>query len=66
MTRTKPNVDLARRYNQREAAEALGVERHTIRKYELGGWLPFYTHKVTGDKFTTGRDILHCWNNIYM
>lgn len=66
MTPTKPDCELDRRYSQREAAEILGVERHTIRRYELAGIIRFQIHKATNRKFTTGRYILKCWEAAYL
>lgn len=66
MTPTRPNCDPDRRYNQKEAAAILGVERHTVRRYELAGIIRFQIHKATNRKFTTGRNILKCWEAAYL
>lgn len=66
MTPNRPDCELDRRYNQREAAQILGVERHTIRRYELAGIIKFQIHKATNRKFTTGRYILKCWEAAYL
>ena len=66
MVSIKPNCDPDRRYNQREAAELLGVERHTIRRWELEGCIRFSVRKAGRTKFTTGRQILRCWEATYM
>lgn len=66
MTPTKPVCDPDRRYNQKEAAQLLGVERHTIRRWELDGCIRFEIRKAGRVKFTTGRQILKCWGATYL
>lgn len=66
MVSIKPTCDPDRRYSQREAAELLGVERHTIRRWELDGCIRFSVRKAGRAKFTTGWQILRCWEATYM
>ena len=66
MVQVKPTCDPDRRYSQREAAELLGVERHTIRRWELDGCIRFSVRKAGRTKITTGRQILRCWEATYM
>ena len=66
MVQAKPTCDPDRRYSQREAAELLGVERHTIRRWELDGCIRFSVRKAGRTKFTTGWQILRCWEATYM
>lgn len=66
MTPTKPVCDPDRRYSQKEAAQLLGVERHTIRRWELDGCIRFEIRKAGRVKFTTGRQILKCWAATYL
>lgn len=66
MTPNKPTCELDRRYSQREAAEILEVERHTIRRYELAGYIRFQIRKAGRQKFTTGRNIIKCWEACYL
>ena len=66
MVQVKPTCDPDRRYSQREAAELLGVERHTIRRWELDGCIRFSVRKAGRTKFTTGQQILRCWEATYM
>lgn len=66
MTPTKPNCDPDRRYSQKEAAELLGVERHTIRRWENEGCIRFEVRRAGRVKFTTGRQIVKCWQSMYM
>ena len=66
MVQVKPTCDPDRRYSQREAAELLGVERHTIRRWELDGCIRFSVRKAGRTKFTTGRQILKCWEANYL
>jgi len=66
MTPTKPVCDLDRRYTQKEAAQLLGVERHTVRRWEIDGCIRFQIRKAGRAKFTTGRQILKCWEATYL
>lgn len=66
MTTNRPICNPEGRYSQREAAELLGVERHTVRRWELNGYINFYVRKAGRAKFTTGRQILRCWEATYL
>ena len=66
MVTIKPVCNPDGRYSQREAAELLGVERHTIRRYEQNGYLKFGVRKAGRAKFTTGRQIIKCWEASYL
>lgn len=65
MIPTKPVCDPDRRYSQKEAAEILGVERHTIKRWENDGCIRFEVRKAGRAKFTTGRQIIKCWETTY-
>lgn len=62
----RPQVDVDRRYNQREVAELLEIDRHTVRRYEEAGNIHFQTRKAGKCKFTTGKQILRCWEATYL
>ena len=66
MIPTKPVCDPDRRYKQKEAAEILGVERHTIKRWENDGCIRFTVRKAGRAKFTTGRQIIKCWEATYL
>lgn len=66
MTPSKPVCDPDRRYSQKEAAQILEVERHTIRRYELAGCIRFQIRKAGRQKFTTGQQIIKCWEAVYL
>lgn len=66
MVSVKPVCDPDRRYSQKEAAELLGVERHTVRRWEVEGWIRFYVRKAGRAKFTTGKQIIRCWEMTYL
>lgn len=66
MTPCRPAVDPERRYTQKEAAAILGVERHTIRRWELDGCIYFRVCKAGRTKFTTGQQIIRCWETCYL
>lgn len=66
MTPLKPVCDPDRRYSQKETAEILGVERHTIKRWEDEGCIRFEVRRAGRAKFTTGRQIIKCWQSMYM
>lgn len=65
MRNTRPNVEPDGFYNQKEAATALGVDRHTVRVYELNGDLTFFVRKANKRKVTTGANIIKCWETVF-
>ena len=66
MVTVRPDVPLDARYNQKDAAAILGVERHTIMNYERSGCIRFQVRKAGGRKFTTGKEIIRCWTATYL
>lgn len=66
MISVRPTCEPDRRYSQKEAAEILGVERHTIRRYEINGDIAFDICKAGRAKFTTGKQIIKCWSSTYL
>ncbi|MBQ8549867.1 MAG: MerR family transcriptional regulator, partial [Clostridia bacterium] len=46
--------------------EILGVERHTIKRWENDGCIRFEVRKAGRAKFTTGRQIIKCWETTYL
>ena len=66
MTNTRPEVNPNNRYCQQEAADILGVNRHTIRRWELEGLIKFAVRKAGRGKYTTGKQIIHCWEATYL
>ena len=66
MVSVKPVCEPDRRYSQKEAAELLGVERHTVRRWEVEGWIRFQVRKAGRAKFTTGKQIIKCWEMTYL
>ncbi len=65
MTTAKPNVLIDGLYSQKEAAQLLGVERHTIRRWELEGHIRFLVRRCGGRKVTSGKQIIKCWESTY-
>lgn len=66
MVATKPQCDPLARYTQTEAARLLGVERHTIKRWEDSGCIRFQVRKAGRAKFTTGQQIIKCWEATYL
>lgn len=63
---TKPEVIPDGLYNQKQTAEALHLDRHTIARYEANGRLKFKTRKADNRKVTTGAEIIRCWQGMYL
>lgn len=66
MVTTKPACDPLARYTQKQAAALLGVERHTIRRWEEAGCIRFQVRKAGRSKFTTGQQVIKCWEQTYL
>lgn len=66
MITTKPEVMPNGLYSQRQAADALRVERHTIARYEANGLMKFRVRKAGYGKVTTGAEIIRCWQSMYL
>lgn len=63
---TKPDVEPDGLYNQRQAAEALHIDRHTIARYAADGIIKFKVRKAGKTKITTGAEIIKCWRSMYL
>lgn len=63
MTTSKPQVEEHGLYNQKQAAGALGVDRHTVARYAANGVISFWP-RANGGKVTTGAEIVKCWQCI--
>lgn len=63
MTTSKPDVDAAGLYSQKQAAQALKVDRHTVARYEAKGAISFW-QRACGGKVTTGAEIVKCWQSL--
>lgn len=61
----KPIVNLDGLYNQKQTAEALHIDRHTVARYEANGLIKFRVRKADKAKVTTGSEIIKCWNGMY-
>lgn len=66
MITTKPLVEFSGLYTQKQAADALHVERHTIKRYEANNLLRFRVRKAGNQKVTSGADIIKCWQSMYL
>ena len=64
MIPTKPDVYPDGLYTQKQAAKALRVERHTIKRYEADNLIRFRARKAGNQKVTTGADIIKCWQSM--
>ncbi len=61
----KPIVNPDGLYNQKQAAEALHIDRHTVARYEADGLIKFKIRNAGKAKVTTGAEIIKCWNGMY-
>jgi len=66
MITTRPEVEPNGLYTQKQAADALQVERHTIKRYEDNNIIRFRIRRAGNKKVTTGTDIIKCWKNMYL
>ena len=62
----KPIVNPDGLYNQRQAAQALHIDRHTVARYEAEGFIKFRVRKAGKAKVTTGAEIIKCWQGMYV
>lgn len=63
---TKPNVEPSGLYNQSQAATALGIERHTLKRYADNGLIKCRVRKAGRGLVFTGADIIKCWQSMYL
>lgn len=63
MTTSKPQVEEHGLYNQKQAAGALGVDRHTVARYAATGVISFWP-RACGGNVTTGAEIVKCWQRL--
>jgi predicted site-specific integrase-resolvase len=63
---TKPDVALNGLYSQRQAAEALQIDRHTVAAYAADGLIKFKVRKAGKRLVTTGAEIIKCWQSTYL
>lgn len=63
MTTSKPEVDPAGLYSQKQAAQALKIDRHTVARYAAKGHICFRP-RACGGKVTTGAEIVECWQRL--
>jgi predicted site-specific integrase-resolvase len=65
MTSKKPNVYPDGLYTQAQAARALGVDRHTIKRYTDSGLLQAKNRKADKRLVIKGTQILAVWGRLY-
>lgn len=63
---SKPNVDPDGLYNQKQTAEALHLNRHTIARYHRDGLIKFRVRRCGKELVTTGSEIIKCWKSMYL
>lgn len=65
MTAIEPQVNPMGRYSIKETANALCIDRNTLRKYTRLGAIKVNVRRYTNKQFYTGRDILTFWKATY-
>ena len=63
MVSMQPTLNINGRYTAKEASEALGVHRNSLRNYEKAGLIRSGIHRSNGRKFYTGREIIRFWKS---
>ena len=65
MTTTEPNVSPSGRYELKEAAAALGVDRSTLLRYSRTGLIRFTIKRSNKRKCWSGADLISFWRANY-
>lgn len=65
MIKTIPNIIPAARYELREAAEALGVDKSSIQRWTKDGRLTCGIKKSNNRKFWLGSELIRFWKATY-
>lgn len=65
MIPTKPDVYPDGLYTQSQTARALGVDRHTVKRYTTSGLLKCKVRKSDGRTVIKGTQILAVWGHLY-
>ncbi len=63
---TKPNVEPDGIYNMTQAAKALQIDRHTLRRYADEGLVKLRIRKAGKRPVVLGSDIIKCWRAVYL
>lgn len=66
MITEKPDVKPDGLYTQKQAADALQINRHTIYRYEHRCCIKFRVRKSDNRKVCTGAEIIKCWRQVYL
>lgn len=66
MITTRPDVCPDGLYNQKQVAEALKIDRHTVKRYEDNGCIKFKVRKAGNGKVATGAEVIRCWQGVYL
>lgn len=65
MTNTKPKVNPDGRYELKDAAEALLIDRSTLLRYTHKGEIRCGIRKSNGHRVWTGAEIIRLWRTEY-
>lgn len=65
MRTDRPKVSPSVRYTQKQAAAALHIDRHTLKRYTDRGLIGCSEKLTGGAKLYRGADILRLWRELY-
>lgn len=65
MTKIRPDVPPAARFNVSETARLLGISRTSVYRYVEWGLLKPMANEFIGRIAFTGKNIMDCWENFY-
>jgi predicted site-specific integrase-resolvase len=65
MTKTIEHIEPSARYELREAADALSVDKSTIQRWSHDGLLRFGIKKSNNRKFWLGSELIRFWKAEY-
>lgn len=66
MTNERPLVSPEGLYTQAQAARALKIDRHTVKKYTESGLMKFRVRKSDGRVVIKGAQIIAAWEQMYL
>ena len=63
MISKRPLLDPLAWYSQADVARALGVDRHTVARYDKAGYIKFRIHRHTGRRVAQGMQVMSFYDS---